>query len=33
LAAAIRDAINARLTVLENFGGVEDVYFTSFVLQ
>lgn len=33
LAAALRDAINARLTVLENFGGVEDVYFTSFVLQ
>lgn len=33
LAATIRDAINARLTVLENFGGVEDVYFTSFVLQ
>ena len=33
LAAAIRDAINSRLTILENFGGVEDVYFTSFVLQ
>jgi flagellar protein FliL len=33
LASALRDAINARLTVLENFGGVEDVYFTSFVLQ
>ena len=33
LAVAIREAINARLTVLENFGGVEDVYFTSFVLQ
>jgi flagellar FliL protein len=33
LAVAIREAINARLTVLENFGGVEDVYFMSFVLQ
>jgi flagellar FliL protein len=33
LAVAIREAINARLTVLENFGGVENVYFTSFVLQ
>jgi flagellar protein FliL len=33
LAAALRDAINARLTILENFGGVEDVYFTTFMLQ
>jgi flagellar FliL protein len=33
LAVAIREAINARLKILENFGGVEDVYFMSFVLQ
>jgi flagellar FliL protein len=33
LADAPRDAINAKLEELENFGGVEDVHFTSFVLQ
>ena len=33
LADALRDAINAKLVELENFGGVEDVHFTSFVLQ
>ena len=33
LADGIKDAINARLEELEGFGGVEGVYFTSFVLQ
>ena len=33
LADALRGAINAKLEELENFGGVEDVHFTSFVLQ
>ena len=33
LANAIRDAVNARLEMLEGFGGIEDVFFTSFVLQ
>ena len=33
LADALRDAINTKLEELENFGGVEDVHFTSFVLQ
>ena len=33
LAAALRDGINGKLEVLENFGGVEEVHFTSFVLQ
>ena len=33
LAASIRDAINAKLEALENFGGIEEVHFTSFVLQ
>lgn len=33
LAAALRDAINSKLETLENFGGVEEVHFTSFVLQ
>ena len=33
LADAIRNAINAKLEELENFGGVENVHFTSFVLQ
>ena len=33
LAGAIRDTINAKLEFLENFGGVEEVHFTSFVLQ
>jgi flagellar FliL protein len=33
LANSIKDAINVKLKELEGFGGVEDVYFTSFVLQ
>lgn len=33
LAQALMGAINARLTQLEGFGGVEDVFFSSFVLQ
>ena len=33
LADTIKDAINARLEELEGFGGVEGVFFTSFVLQ
>ena len=33
LAIALRDAINGKLEALENFGGVEEVHFTSFVLQ
>ena len=33
LADGIKDAINTRLEVLEGFGGVEGVHFTSFVLQ
>jgi flagellar protein FliL len=33
LAAALRDAINARLETLEGFGGIEDVFFPSFVVQ
>lgn len=33
LAADLMRAINARLEQLEGFGGVEDVFFSSFVLQ
>jgi len=33
LATALRDVINERLGALEGFGGVEGVYFPSFVLQ
>lgn len=33
LAIAIRDAINERLEKEEGFGGIEDVFFSSFVLQ
>jgi len=33
LAESIKDAINIRLEELEGFGGVEGVFFTSFVLQ
>ena len=33
LATALRDVINTKLEALENFGGVEEVHFTSFVLQ
>ena len=33
LAVSIREAINGKLEALENFGGIEEVHFTSFVLQ
>lgn len=33
MALAMRDAINAKLTELEGFGGVEGVHFTTFILQ
>ena len=33
LSARIKDAINVKLEELEGFGGVEGVFFTSFVLQ
>ena len=33
LAQVLRDAINTRLEQLEGFGGVEGVYFPSFILQ
>jgi flagellar protein FliL len=33
LAKQLRDAMNARLQALEGFGGIEDVFFPSFVLQ
>lgn len=33
IALRMRDAINGKLTVLEGFGGIEGVHFTSFVLQ
>ena len=33
LAGALRETINMKLEALENFGGVEEVHFTSFVLQ
>ncbi|MEL6915448.1 MAG: flagellar basal body-associated FliL family protein [Pseudomonadota bacterium] len=33
LSSALRDAMNARLEALEGFGGVESVYFPSFVMQ
>ena len=33
LAAALRDGVNGKLEALENFGGIEEVHFTSFVLQ
>lgn len=33
LADALKEAINARLEKAEGFGGVEDVFFPSFVLQ
>ena len=33
LAGALRDTINMKLEALEDFGGVEEVHFTSFVLQ
>ena len=33
LALRLQAAINAKLEVLEGFGGVEGVFFTSFILQ
>ena len=33
LAVSLQDAINSKLEVLENFGGIDEVHFTSFVLQ
>lgn len=33
LAARMTEAINAKLVMLEGFGGIENVHFTSFVLQ
>ena len=33
LAAKIRDELNAVLTKYEDFGGIEEVFFTSFVIQ
>jgi flagellar FliL protein len=33
LAAKIKDVMNAMLMKYEDFGGVEDVFFTSFVMQ
>lgn len=33
LAEKIREAVNAKLESLEDFGGIEEVYFTSFVVQ
>ena len=33
LAAALRDSINGKLMLLEGFGGIEEVHFTSFVSQ
>ncbi len=33
LAAKIRDAMNGLLTKYEDFGGIEEIYFTQFVVQ
>ena len=33
LSNRIKDAVNTKLEMLEGFGGVEGVFFTSFVLQ
>ena len=33
LAAGLRESINAKLVALEDFGGIQEVHFTSFVLQ
>ena len=33
LSSELKDAINGRLISLEGFGGIEDVFFRSFVLQ
>jgi len=29
----LRDGLNTKLEALEGFGGIEEVHFTSFVLQ
>jgi flagellar FliL protein len=33
LAVKMAEAINTKLEILEGFGGIENVHFTSFVLQ
>jgi flagellar FliL protein len=33
LAQKIRDAMNTLLEKFEDFGGIEDVYFTNFIVQ
>jgi flagellar FliL protein len=33
LATALRETLNTRLEALEGFGGIEDVFFPSFVMQ
>ena len=33
LKQALKNAINEALTIREGFGGIDDVYFTSFVTQ
>jgi len=33
LAAKLRDAMNGILTKYEDFGGIEEIYFTQFVVQ
>jgi len=33
LAVKIRDAMNTLIEKYEDFGGIEDVYFTSFIVQ
>ena len=33
LALALRESINNKLIALEDFGGIQEVHFTSFVLQ
>jgi flagellar FliL protein len=33
LAAKIKEVMNAMLMKYEDFGGIEDVFFTSFVMQ
>jgi flagellar FliL protein len=33
LAVKIRDAMNSLIEKFEDFGGIEDVYFTSFIVQ
>jgi flagellar FliL protein len=33
LAQKIRDAMNTLLEKFEDFGGIEDIYFTNFIVQ